>query len=625
MKVSVVIPCHNAAPYLAQAIGSVLEQTSPAHEVIVVDDGSTDESLAIARRFAGVGPDRIRVASERSGSAALTRNLGALLATGDALMFLDADDVLGPRGIEALSAALAGQPAAFSACPWFRLQEVHGRWMARPPSCARRLPGQDALSAWLTGWYHPPCSVLWSRDAFERAGRWDEHAGSNDDGDLAMRALVAGTPLLETAQGTAYYRRLPTGHLSLSGTRFTREHLTARLHVIRKIAVRLEECGRIAGYRADLSAAFARIAAEAAEHPDLAQRAADLSRQLRAGRWRQQARRPEPGPAAPEPHRDEEIRHGLAAAAEVLDAATGMAGPPPLVDIARPTVSVVIPTYNRAALLPRALRSVLAQTHRDLEVLVVDDGSTDDTASVVAEAGDTRVRYIRQPRNAGVAAARNRGLRESRGTFVAFLDSDDEWRPEKLEMQLALFDSHSDETALVYTGVENVRTDGTSSIDHPRDRGDVYTRMLAVNVIHGGGSNVLIRRSVVATAGFFHESLPAIEDYEYWLRITRFFRVDCVDAPLVRYYNPEDRERRSRERQANLDARWWFYRKYGAEMRRAGVAHLFLLKSVRRALMRPDPDVRAARRLAARAVFEAPWSRLALGTLTRTVLRRAER
>ena len=626
MKVSVVIPCYNAGPYLAQTIGSVLEQTTPVHEVIVVDDGSTDDSLAIARRFAGARPETVKVASERSGSAATTRNLGALLATGDALMFLDADDVLGPAAIEALSAALSDQPAGFSGCPWFRLQEVQGRWVSRPPSCAHRLPGQDALSAWLTGWYHPPCSVLWSREAFERAGRWDEHAGSNDDGDLAMRALVAELPFFETPHGAAYYRRLPAGHLSLSGTRFTRENLAARLHVVRKIAARLEDRGRVAGYRADIAAAFARIAADASEHPDLAQRAAGLSRQFRSRRWRHEARRHEPAPPAPEPaHRDEEIRHGLDAAAQVRGDAAGTGAPPPLVQAAPPTVTVVIPTYNRAALLPRALRSVLAQTHQDFEVLVVDDGSTDDTASVVADTGDARVRYVRQPENAGVAAARNRGLRESRGTFIAFLDSDDEWRPEKLAMQLELFDTHSDETALVYTGVENVRTDGTSSIDRPRDRGNVYARMLAVNVIHGGGSNVMIRRSVVATAGFFHETLPAIEDYDYWLRITRFFRVDYVDAPLVRYHNPGDRERRSRERQANLDARWWFYRRYGPEMRRAGVAHLFLLKSVRRALMRPDPDVRAARRLAARAVLEAPWSRLALGTLTRTVLRRVER
>src|ERR1017187_7936626 len=97
-----------------------------------------------------------------------------------------------------------------------------------------------------------------------------------------------------------------------------------------------------------------------------------------------------------------------------------------------PTVSVVIPTYNRARILPRAVKSVVSQTLEDWELLVVDDGSADDTEQVVAAFGDSRIHYIRHERNRGQSAAQNTGIRASRGTYVAFLDSDDEWLPEKL-------------------------------------------------------------------------------------------------------------------------------------------------------------------------------------------------
>ena len=187
-----------------------------------------------------------------------------------------------------------------------------------------------------------------------------------------------------------------------------------------------------------------------------------------------------------------------------------------------PIVSIVIPTYNREHLLSRALDSVLAQTLGDFEVLVVDDGSTDETAVLMAEyeARDERIRYFIQPQNAGVSAARNRGLREARGEFIAFLDSDDEWMPEKLERQTELLQVLPERFGLVYTGVESVFSNG-SRVDLPKYRGHIYHEMLRKNVVHGGGSNVMLRRSAVERAGFFDEGIPAIEDYDYWIRVTQ--------------------------------------------------------------------------------------------------------
>jgi O-antigen biosynthesis protein len=621
-RISIVVPCHNAAPYLAQALGSALDQQRPPDEIVVVDDGSTDDSLVIARRFATAVPSIVRVHAGRFGAAARTRNVGALLATGDRLMFLDADDVLRPDTLGALEQALQAAPAGVAICPWFRLVHRGGEWIQRPASCAPRL-GRDALAAWLTGWYHPPCSVLWSRDGFERAGRWDDQALSNDDGDLMMRALAMGFPIVETADGAGFYRRRVDGEPSLSGQRFTRASLADRTRLVRKIAFILREAERLDPYRPALEAAFRLIRRDAGQaQPDLARQAEALARHYGpaksarlARRWGARPARPSPAPAAAG-HPEPAVEWGLSRAAAVLELVHGTPETlTPAAGIVRPAVSIIVPTYNRAALLPRALDSVFGQTFADFEVIVVDDGSTDDTAAVVARYGDPRLRLIRQPVNAGVAAARNRGLREVRADLVAFLDSDDEWVADKLAQQVDVFRKAPDEVGLVYTGVECVLPDGRRRTDLPEARGDVYRRMLARNVVHGGGSNVMMRRSVVATVGFFDETLRAIEDYEYWLRIARFFKVDCVDAPLIRYYDPQTPERRSQALRANLEAREWFFRKHAPEMRRARVAHLFILKSMRRALGAQRPDVGIARRLALRAVREAPTSRAALSGL----------
>lgn len=630
--ISVVIPCHNAAEHLAQTLGSVLDQTRPPGEIIVVDDGSADESPAIARRFESATDGLIRVYAERSGNAARTRTIGADLARGGRIMFLDADDVLDPRVVEGLAAALDREPAGVAIVPWRRLEFERGRWLARPASCRPWSDRHDDLANWLMGWYHPTSTVMWSRHAYDRTGGWDPLCRVNDDGDLMMRTLINGTPLLRAEIGTCYYRRLP--ETSLSAQRATARGLAARLHVVDKLAFHLDQQGRLERYRHALAEALLNIRADAdsadaefirrvdevyrAVSPGLPPSAARGGRELSAmGRTlarnaRDSLRRASSTP--PEP-----ITHGLARAAQILDAAPEAPDlPPPAAQ--RPTVTVIIPTYNRAATLPRAIDSVLRQTHADLELLVVDDGSTDDTPAVMESLNDPRIRFLRQPENRGVAAARNRGLRAARGDFIAFLDSDDEWLPDKLERQLARFAALPEEVGLLYTGVETIAADGHRSIQAPEARGDVYPQLLLRNKVHGGGSNAMIRRCVIATVGFFDETLPAIEDYDYWLRVARFFRVDFVPEPLLRYHTPPAQQRKSLDHADNVTAREMFYRRYRREMRRAGVAHLFLLDSAGRHLATPRPSGDLARRLALRAARRRPLSRAPLYLLLYTLL-----
>ncbi len=637
--VAVIIPAHDAEAYIAQSIGSVLEQghlpSNDTPEIVVVDDGSTDATADLVRGLIDQFPHRIRLVRASARNAATARNIGALATDADRLMFLDADDVIAPGTIEALTAALRTAPDGLALGPWFRLEPIDGQWRTAPPSCRPRLPDDDPLAAWLTGWYHPPCSVLWSREAFERAGRWEEGLGLNQDGDLTMRALVLGTRLALTGDGASYYRRSPQGTTSLSDRRSSADGLDARLHVVEKIAWWLEESGgSTPPRRSALRVAAARIAQDARTvAPELVERADAVARPstprplrplgrrwdlgiMRLGERRLRHRTTEPNRPCDD---GTTISWGELTASAASRADTGVTDHDgERVD--RPTVSVIIPTYQRAHSVGRSIDSALSQTFSDLEVLVIDDGSTDGTDERVMSIDDPRVRYVRLPQNSGVAAARNRGIRESRGRYVAFLDSDDIWFPDKIARQLERFEQLGEDIGLVYGGVEQHDGHGNTETTRPSHRGRLHRELLRRNVIHGGGSNVMIPRHVVARVGFFDESLPAIEDYDYWLRISRGHDIDFVDAVVMRYEDPAGAERKSLHQSSNHAARVQFHHKHRRQMRRAGVEHLFLADSARRLIGGDADDRRAARRVALRSWWSAPWSPTGYRIVARTWL-----
>ncbi|MBW3629170.1 MAG: glycosyltransferase, partial [Gemmatimonadetes bacterium] len=222
-KVSVVIPCYNAEDFVGATVQSVLEQTYPDVEILVVDDGSTDGSREVIRRFAG----RVREidsGTNRGGSHA--RNRGAALAVGEFLMFLDSDDVIAPDTLAGLVEA-AGQGAdSIAFCEWDRLRSRDGGWRAEPADAALPDPDADPLGEWLGMRWLPPCAVLWPRQLFERTGGWDENLTYNDDGDLMMRAFLNGDRLRRAEYGRAHYRdhgaaRITVG-TDLSSTRRVR-------------------------------------------------------------------------------------------------------------------------------------------------------------------------------------------------------------------------------------------------------------------------------------------------------------------------------------------------------------------------------------------------------------------
>jgi glycosyltransferase involved in cell wall biosynthesis len=195
-------------------------------------------------------------------------------------------------------------------------------------------------------------------------------------------------------------------------------------------------------------------------------------------------------------------------------------------------VSVVVPTHNRSQLLALTLGSVLRQREVDLEVIVVDDGSSDDTADVVAGLGDARIRVVRHDTPQGVAAARNRGIAEAAGRWVAFLDDDDLWAPDKLARQLQA--AHQSGRDWVYTGavvIDDALEVLGGAPPEPPER--VRELLLRYDAVPGGGSNVLVRRDTLASAGPFDTRLRNTEDWEMWIRLAKLGAPAWVCGPLV--------------------------------------------------------------------------------------------
>jgi glycosyltransferase involved in cell wall biosynthesis len=196
-------------------------------------------------------------------------------------------------------------------------------------------------------------------------------------------------------------------------------------------------------------------------------------------------------------------------------------------------VSIVVPTRNRARHLVQTLRSLCAQQQVDSEIVVVDDGSTDDTARIAA-AADARVRVIRNPSPVGVSAARNTGVAACRGDWIAFCDDDDLWAPDKLAAQLSAAREAS--AGWVYAG--DVSIDSRSRVFAgvpPPAPDEVGRRLQRENALPSGGSNIVVRADLLATTGGFRAELRRTEDWDLWLRLLSTGLPAWVRRPLVAY------------------------------------------------------------------------------------------
>ncbi len=214
-------------------------------------------------------------------------------------------------------------------------------------------------------------------------------------------------------------------------------------------------------------------------------------------------------------------------------------------------VSVILPTYNRAHLVARAVQSVLSQTYRDFELVVVDDASDDNTRDVLSQFTDQRLCYIRHPERRGAAAARNTGIDVSQGEYIAFQDSDDEWLPEKLAQQLKMIMQAGPETGVIYCRFQRVYEGKRSyypsvlrtGISHlplatRKLSGELYLALLQGNWITT--QTALVRRVCFEQSGSFDPQLKRFQDWDLWLRLAQYYRFGYLGHVLVRtYFSPD--------------------------------------------------------------------------------------
>ncbi|WP_435156855.1 glycosyltransferase family 2 protein [Haladaptatus sp. DFWS20] len=217
-----------------------------------------------------------------------------------------------------------------------------------------------------------------------------------------------------------------------------------------------------------------------------------------------------------------------------------------------PTVSVVIPTYNRADVIGGAIDSVLNQNFNDFELLIVDDGSTDHTQTVVDDYSDPRLRYIVHQQNMGVSETRNSGIMAADGDYIAFLDSDDRWKPRKLQRQIAALERKSEEWIAAYCGfsynkqspMQRLKYYVFDHLFHTSSKksggADLIREILMLNLRIGPGSTLIVKRNAITEVDGFDHQLDIHEDWDLIIRLLRYGKLEYVEEDLVVIHESND-------------------------------------------------------------------------------------
>ncbi len=200
-----------------------------------------------------------------------------------------------------------------------------------------------------------------------------------------------------------------------------------------------------------------------------------------------------------------------------------------------PILSVIIPTYNRRGSLEKTISTVLSQTFEDYKLIIIDDAGTDDTEDYVRSIKHKHVDYIKHGENLGPSEARNTGIKKCDTKYIAFIDDDDEWLPQKLEKQLKTIESCDPDYGAVYTGYYWIDKDSNKLLKTvlPEKHGSIYSDLLYDNCITGSDSTIFVKRECFENVGLFDSGLRYGEDWEMWLRIADKYKYSYVGEPLA--------------------------------------------------------------------------------------------
>ena len=588
--VSVIIPCYNQAHFLGEAIDSVLAQSYPNFEIIVVDDGSTDNTSEVAGSYAG-----LRCIRQVNQGLAAARNAGLGQSNGEYLVFLDADDRLLPEALERGLACFEAHPECALVAGHYRRIGADGSPLEEVPLTSVECEHYSELLQ--RCYIAVPATVLYRRRTLEVVGDFDQAVNPCADYDLYLR-IARQLPIHCYDQVVAEYRhhganmtnnpalmldavltvlRRQWSHVQgnasyeeayKAGLKFWQGYYGAQIAARRRnnlttseilevslcepndeqlwgcnleapqtgiqdnsdmivvigwvvgrkapaIAIEIISKGRVC-HRAPLNVNRRDVTAQ---YPKVGDRRTGFQTWMQVvglsdHEWLVQA--------VLEDHSRVALAR-IRARRRWRESST---------DRAAPLVSVIIPCYNQAHFLGEAIDSVLAQSYPNFEIIVVDDGSTDNTSEVAESYAG--VQCIRQT-NQRQAAARNAGLGQSNGEYLVFLDADDRLLPEALERGLACFEAHP-ECALVAGHYRRIGADGSplEEMPLPLVEREYYTEFLRRNCI-AVPATVMYRRSAFEAVGDFYNEVVPCEDYDLYLRIARQLPIYCYEHVVAEY------------------------------------------------------------------------------------------
>jgi glycosyltransferase involved in cell wall biosynthesis len=449
-RVSVIIPTYNNAGYLLEAIESVFTQTYNDYEIIVIDDGSTDNT----REVLGPYQDQIRYVYQDNQGVAAARNRGIYLARGELIAFLDADDLYLPHKLAEQVAVFDAQPSLGMVVSGWQITNENGEIIS-DVKMWHSLPQLD-LATWLLWKPVLPSATMIRRQWLERVNGFSSDTIPAEDTECFLHLVAMGCPADWCRNIGTIYRQINNQSLTQNTIRqaksfellyhrfFARTDLPPQ---IRKLENKIHEDGLVWSawrfYHTEHEQEMLQYLRKSLQYTTFFP--AEI-----VARWIKF-------------FQDHCVQNNYQLDAYFL---TQIPGWQELMVCAletkQPRVSVIIPTYNSAQYLPQAIESVLAQTYTDYEIIVINDGSTDNTRQVVAPY-EEQIRYVYQE-NQGVSAARNRGLYLARGELIAFLDADDIFLPYKLKEQVAVFDAQP-QVGIVNTGFRVIQEDGKTITD----------------------------------------------------------------------------------------------------------------------------------------------------------------
>lgn len=520
-RVSVVIPAYNCDRYIVQAVGSVLAQTYSDYEIIVIDDGSTDKT----RQVLAVFEDFIRYIYQENQGVSAARNLGIRESKGELIAFLDADDYFLIHKLAVQVAAFDAQPALGIVNSGWRLVNQKGK----PISDIQLWQHSTKLD--LENWvlWKPvlPSAMMFRRDWLERVGGFNVQLRYAEDIELVLHLSLKGCEAVWVTQTTVCYR-LHDQNAS-RGKLFQAQQLDAVLDNFfarSDLPVDIRRLEKQSRYQS-----LVWIAWQFYDGGDFAKMAEYLRKSLNCtplmplatvGDWAKT-------------FSEISLSYGYEADLEALFKSPEWRE---IVDSVIPPrqtrVSVIIPAYNCDRYIRQAVDSVLNQTYLDWEILVIDDGSTDNTRQRVAVYGDF-IRYFYQE-NQGVSAARNRGIQEAKGELIAFLDADDFFLADKLAEQVACFDAHPD-LGIVNSGWQTVNEDGYKIFDVEMWNNcptlDLEAWVVWKPILP---SAMMFKKKWLEIGGGFNQQLSAVEDIDLVLRmVLRGCKAAWVSKVLVCY------------------------------------------------------------------------------------------